>query len=45
MPAKLVEDRTMVPVRAISEAMGADVEWDEQNQTVVITDAREEVLG
>ncbi len=45
VPAKLVEDRTMVPVRAISEAMGADVEWDEQNQTVVITDAREEVLG
>lgn len=44
VPAKLIENRTMVPVRVISEAMGAKVEWDEQNQTVVITDAREEVL-
>ena len=29
--------RTMVPVRAIFEALGADVEWNEANQTVTAT--------
>ena len=30
--------RTMVPVRAISEGLGAKVEWDDPTQTVTITD-------
>jgi len=36
-PAKIVNDRTFVPIRAISEAFGYSVEWDENNQTVVVT--------
>ncbi len=30
----IMNDRTMVPVRAIFEAMGADVSWDPKNKTV-----------
>ena len=31
---QLVNERTMVPVRAIFEALGATVEWDQQTNTV-----------
>lgn len=34
---QLIQDRTMVPARAISETLGAEVEWDAKTQTVVIT--------
>ena len=27
---QIVEGRTMVPLRAIFEAMGAEIEWDEE---------------
>lgn len=37
VPAQLVGDRTMVPVRAISEAFTATVGWDEATKTVTIT--------
>lgn len=37
VPAQLVGDRTMVPVRAISEAFTANVGWDEDTKTVTIT--------
>jgi hypothetical protein len=33
---QIVDGRTLVPLRAIAEATGADVEWDEDTQTVVI---------
>lgn len=36
-PAQIVNDRTLVPARAISEALGADVQWDDATRTVVIT--------
>ena len=37
VPARLVEDsRTLVPLRAISEAFGCQVEWDEELQRVDI---------
>jgi hypothetical protein len=36
-PPVIVNDRTLVPVRAISEALGANVEWLEDTATVVIT--------
>ncbi len=36
VPAQLVEDRTLVPVRAISEAFGCAVTWDEATETVII---------
>lgn len=30
-------DRTLVPIRAISESLKADVQWDEETKTVTIT--------
>lgn len=36
-PACIVDGRTLVPVRAISEAYGANVTWDGNTQTVYIT--------
>lgn len=37
VPARLVEGRTLVPVRAVSEGLGADVQWDNENWIVNIT--------
>ena len=37
VPAKLISDRTLVPVRFISESLGAKVDWDNDTQTVIIT--------
>ena len=36
-PAFIENDRTYTPVRFISEALGADVKWDSDNWTVIIT--------
>ena len=36
VPAKVMHDRTLVPIRAVSEGLGARVEWDEENQAVWI---------
>lgn len=36
-PACAVNGRTLVPVRAISEALGATVEWDGEENTVLIS--------
>ncbi len=36
-PAFTFEDRIMIPVRAVSEAFGYDVTWDEDTKTVDIT--------
>lgn len=40
-PAEITNDRTMVPVRAISEAFGATVSWDKENKNVNITKLEE----
>lgn len=37
VPAKLVQGRTLVPVRFISAQLGATVAWDEATKTVTIT--------
>ena len=37
VPAKIVNNRTLVPVRAISESLGCDVGWDGDTRTVSIT--------
>ncbi len=36
VPAKIIDDRTYVPVRAVSETLGATVGWDGENNRVVI---------
>ncbi|MGE5580163.1 MAG: exo-beta-N-acetylmuramidase NamZ domain-containing protein [Bacillota bacterium] len=33
----LKDDRTMVPVRFVSEFLGADVDWDDPTRTVLVT--------
>ena len=35
-PACIINNRTMVPVRAIAEAFRADVDWDNPSRTVII---------
>jgi len=35
-PPHIVNGRTMVPVRVVAEALGADVDWDEANRAVVV---------
>jgi hypothetical protein len=30
----IINDRTMVPMRVIFEALGADVQWDDKSKTV-----------
>jgi len=37
VPAKIIGDRTMVPVRFIAQSFGAEVSWDAPGRTVVIT--------
>ena len=36
VPAKIVDGRTLVPVRFISESMGAIVSWDDATKTVIV---------
>lgn len=37
VPATIVDGRTMVPVRFISEAMGYGVDWESDSRTVMVT--------
>jgi hypothetical protein len=37
VPAKIVNSRTMVPIRAISEGLGAEVDWNEGDRSVIIS--------
>ncbi|WP_261130823.1 stalk domain-containing protein [Bacillus sp. Marseille-Q3570] len=36
VPAKLVNSHTMVPLRFVTESLGAEVEWDGKNMTALI---------
>lgn len=36
VPPQLINNRTMVPIRWVAEALGADVEWDEESGNVLI---------
>ena len=42
VPAQIVSGRTLVPARAISESFGLNVDWDEDNQKVIITSEDDE---
>lgn len=35
-PAQIINDRTMVPIRLVAEALDADVRWDATNRQVII---------
>lgn len=35
VPPQIIDDYTMVPMRGIFEALGYDVEWDEENKQIV----------
>ena len=35
--ARTIDDRTMIPIRATAEALGAKVDWDDVTRTVIIT--------
>ena len=37
VPAKIIDDRTMVPARAIAESFNLNVNWDGATRTVIIT--------
>ncbi|MBQ7792847.1 MAG: copper amine oxidase N-terminal domain-containing protein [Clostridia bacterium] len=37
VPPQIVDDRTLVPVRAISESLGCDVAWDGENRHVTVS--------
>ena len=45
VPARLVDGRTLVPVRAVSEGLGADVQWDNETWTVHITTKKEKTYS
>ena len=38
VPARLVNGKTMVPLRFLSENMGYDVDWDADSRTAIIKD-------
>ena len=36
-PPRMISDRTFVPIRALFEEMGAEVNWDEETKTAAVT--------
>lgn len=36
VPPKAISGRVLVPIRAISEALGANITWDDENHSVII---------
>lgn len=45
VPPQLIDNRTMVPLRKIFEAMGAVVDWNNDSQTVTATKGNERVIA
>lgn len=41
VPAQIINGSTLVPLRVVSQCMGADVEWNSSTQSVMITCSRE----
>ncbi len=44
VPPQIINGRTIVPVRWIADAFGATVEWNQDTQTVLITDKERQNL-
>jgi len=45
VPAKAIDGRTLVPARAVSEALDAEVKWNPEEYTVYITSSEEYTPG
>ena len=45
VPAQIIEGRTLVPIRAMLESVGYDVDWDESTNTVLVTTPPEDFVG
>lgn len=43
VPPVIKEGRTLVPVRALTEALGAEVQWNEQEQTVLVSNGNTQI--
>ncbi|MCL2376171.1 MAG: leucine-rich repeat domain-containing protein [Defluviitaleaceae bacterium] len=37
VPAQIIEDRTLLPIRAVLESVGYEVDWDGDTRTVLVT--------
>ncbi len=44
VPPRIINDRTMVPIRFVAESLGCEVLWDEKTQTVTIKFKRAQKL-
>jgi len=44
VPPQIIDGRTLVPLRAIFEALGAEVNWDGNTQTITATDDDTEII-
>lgn len=45
VPPQTIDGRTMVPVRWVGEALGAKVDWNEANQTVLINSSADQITS
>ena len=36
VPAQLISDKTLVPIRAVSESLGCSADWEDETKTVII---------
>jgi N-acetylmuramoyl-L-alanine amidase len=45
VPAKIVNDRTMVPLRFVAEELGCKVDWDPETWTGIITTNKDEITN
>ncbi len=44
VPPMIIDDRALVPIRAVSESFDCTVSWEQETQTVNITSKQEEIL-
>lgn len=45
VPAKIINDRVVVPLRFLTEEMGIDIEWQEATRTVLVNNKKSVVIN
>ncbi|NLC63513.1 MAG: AMIN domain-containing protein [Thermoanaerobacterales bacterium] len=45
VPAKIINDRTLVPLRFIGESLGAEVDWDNTLRRVIVNSGIPKIIG